>query len=644
MANPRYTSTHSSTNYGIIQVGQLDTVKAPSAGGLYYLAGTTQEGYPNYQQIPNSIQFDRHTPKSTILNLSTSIAHASAHMINMAPGSIDDALEAGKNIYNSGGGDWDAFIELLQESIGWLWGSLKGGGLGIVRATGYSGSYFIATYGLYTSNISGDERICCNISNSMSASELSNGFICTWYDANNDTSYAYQLYWTCKQSTATRCIDYTGSNIIPDQVIPVGVLYSPIYNGGFENVWTNSTANAGTLFGDVPTKIVLRDDISSPWSNERIICPTSKTLTLSDDYVMTGDFNSDEVETTNPEGGIATTGGGDGNFDNSVSGGDMSNVDSYGVDAINSGFVTIYNPTQANVQAFTDFLFTGITEDVAVVLKRLISNPLDYVISMNMIHFTPNTSGSEEIKFCGISTGVVANRVSKQFQTIDCGSIYIGEQFSTFLDYGGFSKVKIYLPYCGIFPLSTNDVMGGTLHCKYSIDLLTGACIVQLGITRKRSYVTDDPSLNDKVVYEYTGNVFSQVPLSAIDYRGTIQGLMQIAGGVTNVATGSAAGLGSIASGVMNLKPDVQHSGNQSTSFGYMGTQKPFLILERPMQNVPADFGAREGYASNIYCEKLNDLKGYTEIDIESFKTEFFKGTDVERDELIKILSGGFII
>ena len=641
MANPHNSSAHSG-QLGIIQIGQVNLLKSPSLASIYYLTGYDSQDVPIYAQVTQASQFDKNTAPSTHLNLSSLCASALANPISQYGIGFTNSLEAGSIAWNQGGGNWETFTSYISNRIYWLWGSLRGGGLGLCYVTG-EGYILIATYGTYTSNITGDERICCYRSNAISLTQLSDCMIYYYYIENTDEDWGILQLGTKISNIVCQKATYNHFNPTTIEHEPAGIVYGTIEVSSFEGLWSNVYTPCG-IFGYYPQTVVFGNTFSNPFGGGIDICPYIRTLSLSEDYVLNGSFDSDEVDLVNPDGGITSTGGGDGNFDNSVSGGDMSDVDSFGTDAINSGFITIYNPTSANVQAFTDFLFTGITEDVSIVLKRLISNPLDYVISMNMIHFHPRTSGSQEIKFCGIGTNVTAQKVSKQYQSVDCGSIEVGDIFNTFLDYGGFSKCSIYLPYCGIYPLAINDIMGGTIHCKYSIDLLTGACIAQLGITRNRDYVYKDPSLNDKVLYEFTGNVFSQVPVSAVDYRGTIQGLMQIASGVSQVSMGSAGGLGAIASGVMNLTPNVVHSGNSSTSFGYMGVQTPYLILERPMQNMPADFGKKEGYPSNIFVNRLNDLKGYTEIDIESFHTEYLNCTNEERDEIINLLAGGFII
>lgn len=337
-----------------------------------------------------------------------------------------------------------------------------------------------------------------------------------------------------------------------------------------------------------------------------------------------------------------------------VSGGDGGNDDGYNeqpaempitpasqftVDGINSGMITLYNPTSAEVQSFCDFLFSGITENMSAVLKRLVVSPLEYVISLNMCHFMPTVSNAERIKFCGIDSGVSSFKISKQFEQIDCGTVNINNNFYGFLDYGGFSSAKIYLPYCGIYPLNIDEIMGGSIHVSYWVDLMSGSCLAQLELTN----TNQDNLITRDVMYEFTGNCFEGMPLSATDYRGTIQGLMNVVSGVAAIAMGSPVGVGAMASGVLSMKPDVLHGGNMSTSFGYMGKQKPYIIFTRPVKKPPLDFNYMCGYPSNVSMT-INQLKetGYAEIEPNTLNIKLVSGiTNDEETELQDMLTNG---
>ena len=354
-----------------------------------------------------------------------------------------------------------------------------------------------------------------------------------------------------------------------------------------------------------------------------------------------GKWYGDELK-QQPDIGDGTSdddGGNDGDYEEEPHEMPITPASQFTVDGINSGMITLYNPSSVEVQAFCDFLFAGITENMSAVLKRLIVSPLEYVISLNMCHFMPTVDNAQRIKFCGIDSGVSAFKISKQFEQIDCGTIHINPIFYGFLDYGGFTSIKLYLPYCAIVPLNVDEVMGGDIHVSYWVDLMSGSCLAQVEISNsnKGNLISND------VMYEFTGNCFEGMPLSATDYRGTVQGLMSVVSGASALVAGSPAGIGSIASGVLSMKPDVIHGGNMSTSLGYMGQQKPYVIFTRPVKLPPLDFPYMRGYPSNT-TKKISQLKdsGFTEIVPNTLNINKITGiTDEEVTELQDKLTNG---
>lgn len=628
MGNPKNSMNYTLRMGERCYIGQLNELKLYNAVEWETLA-----------DLPPVVAFDYHTGASSILNLNHYAVNAvsTRFTCGMRAYEVDDYLE---NIggYKENDSTWSNFKNDLNEAVQWLWGDLEGGGLGIFTTdVSYTdGVYFIATYGVYE-NESGHQRICSFVNNiAYSVVQLTECMLAFVYNENNDTGghYIHCIYYPSGANTA---YTFAGSN-------PRSLTHTAFIAGTSNSISTLTyTGKKEWLLHTYPAVCVERNGTSYIGGNSDV-CPETRELSITGYDHTEGDFADENTAEHNEKAGTTTPTDAEGDFSTWSDPIDYTDDDQFTIDAINSGFVTLYNPNQANIQAFTNFLFASITEETSIALKRLISNPLDYVISMNMIHYSPSTSGNENIKFCGIDSGVSAPRITTQFQSIDCGTIYVDEQYNSFLDYGGYTRAKLVVPYCGIFPISINDIMGAYVGIKYRFDLLTGACVAQVKVTRTRDYMNGTDSNLDSVLYEFTGNIFSQVPLSAVDYRGTIQGLMQIASGVSQVAMGSSSGLGNIASGVMSLTPDVQHSGNMATSYGYMGKQVPYIIIECPLQAVPNEMGAREGYVSNIYVSKLGDVTGYNEIDPESFKTEFINCTDAERDEIIKLLSGGFII
>lgn len=325
---------------------------------------------------------------------------------------------------------------------------------------------------------------------------------------------------------------------------------------------------------------------------------------------------------------------------------DESLTDLNSLTAINSGLVTLYRPTQAELSSFASFLYTGITDNIANQLKKLVTNPLDYVIFVALCKFAPPIYGREEIAFCGIGSGVSADKITNQFYDLDCGTITFNEQFKSFLDYSPNSKVKIYIPYCGVHDLNIDECMGSNINVKYRIDLLSGSAVAKVKITRnKRNTAPFDCSINS-YIYEFPCNVYLTMPLSATDWRGTYQSLVSLAGGViTGAATGGIGGAMSIASSVASAvtsnKVSVNRSGQIGSSYGYLGENKPYLILERPISSVPTNFEKWEGLESNI-LERVANLSGYTEIDTDTLWSDSFGHATQEECKMIKdIMNGG---
>lgn len=291
-----------------------------------------------------------------------------------------------------------------------------------------------------------------------------------------------------------------------------------------------------------------------------------------------------------------------------------------GVDAIGTGFISLYNPTPAQVKKFNDYLFSdSITEEISKGLKKLIADPIDYLVFIAMCRFTPVTSHvSEEICFCGLSTGVFAHVIpsGSQYQVIDYGKIDLSEPTCSFMDYSPYSKISIYIPYVGFRDLPNDEVMGGKVGLKYHVDLLTGSFSAFVTIERPtRGQFPGDatPDGYNTIIAQYEGNCYEMLPLSSTDFRNIFSGMLNVASGLGQVMGGNiAGGLGSMASGVLTMKANVNRSGQASGSYGYGGKQEAYILISRPFQSIPSNFGGYEGYPSNIRMT-VRDCSGTAE-------------------------------
>lgn len=293
---------------------------------------------------------------------------------------------------------------------------------------------------------------------------------------------------------------------------------------------------------------------------------------------------------------------------------------------------TIYNPSQGELNSFGAWLWSSNFVDQ---LLKLFNDPMQAIIGLHKVFVTPSVSGIQNIKVGYLDSGVTSNVVGGQYVTVNCGSVSISEYFGNVFDYDPFTQVYIYLPFVGIEKLDTGDVMRSTITVVYHVDVLTGACLVELQVIRDGA---------GGVLYTYTGNCAVQYPISSGSYMGIVASLTSVVGGVVGtIATGGAlapVALGSV-SGVMNSHTRVQHSGGFSGNAGAMGNKIPYVIITRPQTALADNFPAYDGYPAN-HTTYIGQCSGF--VKCETCHVENIPATDMELSEIEMLLKGGIII
>ena len=170
--------------------------------------------------------------------------------------------------------------------------------------------------------------------------------------------------------------------------------------------------------------------------------------------------------------------------------------------------------------------------------------------------------------------------------------------------------------------------------------MITGSCVAYIHISRSARSNADCSIFH--TMYSFEGNCLTQLPMFATDNRGAIQSLLSVAGAGVSLATGNVAGaVTGLVNGVTTQKISVGRAGSLASNYGYIAPQNPYIIAERPIVNVPINFGAFEGWTSNIR-RTVSQLKGYTEIDSDTMWSDNFGHATAEECEMIKtIMNGG---
>lgn len=332
----------------------------------------------------------------------------------------------------------------------------------------------------------------------------------------------------------------------------------------------------------------------------------------------------------NQGGDTSTPDGGDGNYGNEQS--DIIPSDGVPtISAVSSGFIKMYKPSLQNLLDFKDFLYsTSFIDNV----KKLIDNPMDYIIALMLNPATPNSTSSEYIGAGGLSSEVSAPLISNQYKEFDCGSVNIQECYGGFLDYDNMTRVSIYLPFCGTMKLDTNIVMHSTIQLRYAIDFLTGDCIAKVYVVNNHGVVAE--------FYFKEGNCACMIPMTGNNYASFFAGALGAISGVGSAIGGNVAGgLSTSAQSIASMHVEHERVGNIQKGHGLLGNYTPYVIIERPSQSFPQGMNSLNGRASNI-GGKVRDFSGYTEI--ESIKLNGIQATDAELEEIKQLLADGVFV
>lgn len=257
------------------------------------------------------------------------------------------------------------------------------------------------------------------------------------------------------------------------------------------------------------------------------------------------------------------------------------------------------------------------------------NNPIENIISCKSIPI--NTDGAnQEIVLGNVATGVNGEKINNNFSKQTIGSIAINEHYHNFLDYTPYTNVILYLPYIGFKELDTTLVMNKTIKVIYTVDAITGGCLAQVYSNGVR-------------LYEFTGNVGIDIPITASNRAQVEAGYIQAGVGATMSAIGG--NVGSAVTSLLNSATSQYHyssTGNPSPMCVASTNRTCYVIIDRPnYQNLKA-FNHTRG--RKCYLSKtISTLHGFTICD-SNIDLSGINATQSELEELKDILSSGFYV
>ena len=302
-------------------------------------------------------------------------------------------------------------------------------------------------------------------------------------------------------------------------------------------------------------------------------------------------------------------------------------------------FLRVYKLTATDLSALQAKLISnGFLDNL---IAKLRTDAMDYIVGLNAIPISATNVAASTIKIANLDTEITASYLPWYIEDIDFGEIALTEYFQTFMDYSPYTKLSVYIPYCGIVPLNVDQFMNDKIKLKCRVDMLTGQFVV---------FVSNSTG----IVTTVSGNCAYQLPIRANDYNRLVTSGLGLLGGIVGtagaLATGNiplavGAGIGTVgglvATSQSMTKPEVTSKGSLGGNYGLLGNRTPYLIIQRPTISVPSDYGKTIGYMSRITA-KLGDLTGFTVV--EEIHLEHISATDDEKRLIENALKSGVIL
>lgn len=177
---------------------------------------------------------------------------------------------------------------------------------------------------------------------------------------------------------------------------------------------------------------------------------------------------------------------------------------------------------------------SGLWEDIKKGLEMYGSDPMEVVQGLryypfDLSQYFTSVQNQNYIYFGAYQLQLQNSSVNKLIYCngyIDLGSVAIKRTFNDWRDFEPYTKLSIYLPYVGIFPLDAKKYYGKNINIRYFIDLRTGACTACL--------------IADGVLLDwFDGIIGTEMPITLTDYSSYAQSQLNII--MRNAGIGIAA-------------------------------------------------------------------------------------------------------
>lgn len=321
--------------------------------------------------------------------------------------------------------------------------------------------------------------------------------------------------------------------------------------------------------------------------------------------------------------------------------------------AVSTGFMKLYNPTDAEIQA----LCAELTQDSFLddLRKYFGNNPLDFIVGLQVVPGAFSVDNQKyTIKYGSYQSQVGMCPITDEFTELDFGTLQLGEIYGNWEDYNPHTKMSIYLPYIGIKDLDPDRIQGTLLSLKYHIDAVTGSIVARLTSTRK-----DNKNRNaEYLVGQWAGQAAYTIPLTNVQHNAAVNAVIGVVSAAVSVgaavatsgtsvaaqaATAAAVGtsIGNAAlSGAHAGKTDITMQGSVSGSLAFFTGHDAYIQIEYPLDGRPDDYDHIIGKPSNITTD-LNHQPAGSYIEFINVDVSGVNAPQEEKAAIVEMLKGG---
>lgn len=391
------------------------------------------------------------------------------------------------------------------------------------------------------------------------------------------------------------------------------------------------------------------------------------TFSKNDVDAWFGDYQVEQSDFDNPYDELVddeNQGGNDTNFGDDSD--DIEEDTLPDLDAIGTGFATLFTPTKAQLQNLASVMWNS---NVFTALQNLVENITNMFTSLSIVPFEVSRGSEVEVSWLGLPlTSIYLYLASKQYYEFDLGDINLDDdnrifKYDNCLDYSPFSKLGIYLPFIGFQELDIDECRNKVISLLYRIDILSGTCVAMV-------------KLNGSPLYQFTGNCLTQIPITNESMQSLVTDAVNVGIAITNAKTAGAASsadikaaeasgkgqavkdarikhaqvtqthadthLGSAAAdAMMGLKPQYNKTGSVSAAASLLSVKQPYLFLHTPKLSIPDRYQHFGGFPCNM-TGTLGSFSGFTVVD--SIRLNDLVATAPEVEEIYNLLREGVII